>query len=272
MQMGPALLPTPLSPARGHLVHVSIWFGQASPPASSPKRTWHSVSRSRPAAPSSRLPCGFRVSGAALFRGLLTDARAGIRLCFLACLRVCGNRGHLFRVQPAFLQSRDRHLGFGRSDTVSSKCKHSFLQLLPATITALNGCFASHLPQTIRFALRVSFAHIFSQDQRGQQPPYLCFEKTSLKSVPCGSSFQGFLVPKTVRNCAAIGVFARLARATYPLFPRSLVEGSGQLNSSSHLLEICGKLWRYLKCGRVLFEKSHFSNVTGLRHPFEATR
>ena len=76
-------------------------------------------------------------------------------------------------------------------------CKHSFLQLLPAIMSALNGCFASPVFQTIRLALGVSFVHFFSQDERGQQPPYLCFEKILVKSVPCGSSFPSFPVPKT---------------------------------------------------------------------------
>jgi len=41
-------------------------------------------------------------------------------------------------------------------------------------------------------------------------------------------------VPKTIRNCARIRVSARVARATYPLLPGSLVDSGGQLNSSSN--------------------------------------
>ena len=46
--------------------------------------------------------------------------------------------------------------------------------------------------------------------------------------------FSNVRLPKTARDCACRSVWARVARASFPLFPRSPVDGSGELNGSSH--------------------------------------
>ena len=84
-----------------------------------------------------------------------------------------------------------------KSNTGRSLPEGSFLQLSSASITALNDCIASHLSQTIKLALSRNLMHVFSQELRGQQQPCPWSKKSFLKSVPCGSSFESFFVPKT---------------------------------------------------------------------------
>ena len=66
MQMGPAFLPTPLSPARGRL---GLAFGLASLPVCLRLRTWRPVSNPRPVMLARPSPCGFFRSCTALLRG-----------------------------------------------------------------------------------------------------------------------------------------------------------------------------------------------------------
>lgn len=199
-QMGPALLPTPLSPARGRFVS-GIGSGEPSLLPSS-LRAWLPVFHSRPAASCLVHPFGFSSLLAALLRGFspVLAPASDLRCCIARCP---------FGPAPAFQptpflgfspplgESRDRYSGLV-SQTLMRFCPRAVVsQLSPAILSALNDCLASRLSQTIELAFGRGLLHAFSQELRGQQQPCLCFAKTSLNSVPCGSVFEGFLVPKT---------------------------------------------------------------------------
>ena len=134
-QMGPALLPTPLSPARGRFVSC-VWFGK--PPLSHvPLHTWQPVSSSRPAAFSS-----FPLLRASSFhrrlasRGFHRRSRRHPTLLRIACFPV-RLAGAFLSFQPAAWHSRDHYSGVGKSNTCRISPEGSFLKLSPAKIAAL---------------------------------------------------------------------------------------------------------------------------------------
>lgn len=58
----------------------------------------------------------------------------------------------------------------------------------------------------------------------------------TLKFSTLWTVFHRLPVPKTVANCARKPPFARVARVSFPLLPRSVVDGSGKTFNSSHLI------------------------------------
>jgi len=223
-QMGPALLPTPLSPARGRCGLARVSAGRPSCLSSS--------------ALGARCPCRVRLCVPAfailhrLASRFVTGARTGIRSCFPTRLpsprrsAPCGCQA-LGKTETVTLLA-------GGSNTPVRDYENPSLQLTPAGIAAFTDDAASRFPQTSSLAFGRNLMQSLSQAARGQSPPHLR-HKNPLKFMTLRCAFPIVCVPKTVRNCARIRVWARSTRASFPLLPASPVDGSGQVNRSSHL-------------------------------------
>lgn len=166
-QMGPALLPTPLSPSRGRFVS-GIGSGEPSLLPSS-LRAWLPVFHSRPAASCLVHPFGLSSFLAALLRGFspVLAPASDLRFCIA---RFPFGPAPAFRPTPSLGsspplgESRDRYSELV-SQTLMRLCPRAFVsQLSPAIISALNDCLASRLSQTIGLAFgRGLIACLFSR-------------------------------------------------------------------------------------------------------------
>ena len=176
MQMGPALLPTPLSPARGRLV-FHVWSGKPSLPRFS-LRTWRPVSTRVQLRLSCSTLAGFPFPSPPCFAVRHRCSRRHPTLLRIGASALFWSKPPLCYGMPLGI-AEAAILGL-TSRTLVSDCPRALTQqLLSAIITALNGCFASLLFQTIRLAFDQGLLHCVSQELRGQQSPYLCFEKPS---------------------------------------------------------------------------------------------
>ena len=173
--MGPALLPTPLLPARGR-------FGFADWPHEAScllhlKRAWRPASVPRPVV----LFVGSLAVPFVLHRlasRYVTGARAGIRPCFLAAS---------LWLAEAFL-SADMPLGMAEvalpwwlaGQALFIRTRKRFPTAIAIRYRDLHDDFASHSPQSSRLASGRNLLHCVSQTARGQSPPYLWFVKNSV--------------------------------------------------------------------------------------------
>jgi len=226
----------------------------------SPLRTWRPVSNPRPAASFMFHPCGLPLSVAALLRGsspALAPASDFASRCWLhfTWAETLAPLVRLLGIAEAAI------LGLASRTLVSDCPKALTQQLLPAITTALNGCFASHSSQTIRLAFDRGLVHSVSQAARGQQPPYPCFEKTFVKSVPCGSSFGSLFRPEDTLKLRPDWLFRKAGKSDLSTFPQITCGGRWTTQPFIAFGQLNGNRW----CGRdppeVLFKKRNFSNL-----------
>jgi len=228
-QMGPALLPTPLSPARG----------RPGPSLRSAGRSSRAL-RAHLAPDASCWPLP-RLRRAACVNQL--RHRRSHRHPTCACIAVrtsrsTGLQDGIFalsaRPRPLVRMVNDRidHTGAGapvrpRSLAEPAAFRHGTTSHIPHR-SGLHWAKAFCMPL---LRIRVDSHHngLWLGNQRHFKALRLDFPLSSR--------------PKTVGECAARRLSARLARPTYPLFPGSLVDSGGQLNASAHSRPRCTDWW-----------------------------